>query len=264
MSRITHTFKQLKTKNRKGLIPFIMGGDPDFETSLAILKSLPKAGADLIEIGMAFSDPVADGETIQRAGQRALKNGINLKKTLKMVELFRKENQDTPIILMGYSNPLHAYTESLFFSDAKQAGVDGVLIVDTPPEEEESLVPHAKENAIDLIRLATPTTNLERLKKITHNASGFLYYVSIAGVTGTKSANIADVRKHVEELKTQTDLPLAIGFGIKTPKDIQNMSEFSDAVIVGSALIQTIETTPKELLIERLGAQISALSKALD
>ncbi len=263
MSRIQTTFEQLKTQKRKGLITFVMGGDPDFETSVEILNALPKAGADLIEIGMPFSDPVADGETIQKAGIRALKNGMTLKKILKMVKIFREDNQETPLILMGYSNPIHAYGEALFFQDAGQVGVDGVLIVDTPPEEGQDLIQCAHTNEIDLIRLATPTTDRQRMGKITQGASGFLYYVSIAGVTGTASADINHVRTHIEMLKTQTDLPIAIGFGIKTPEDAKEMSALSDAIIVGSALVQTIETTPRDKVVEILTVQIRALSRAL-
>lgn len=263
MSRISTTFKKLKTENHKGLITFIMGGDPDFNSSVEILKSMPAAGADIIEIGMPFSDPVADGEIIQRAGIRALASGMTLKKVLEMVRIFREDNQYTPIVLMGYSNPIHAYTEELFFKDAATAGVDGVLIVDTPPEEGTLLVKYAKSNNIDIIRLATPTTDNQRIHKITDGADGFLYYVSIAGVTGTASADITTVKAHITELKKETDLPIAIGFGIKTPQDAKEMSTIGDAVVVGSALIQTIESSEKDQVIEKLSTQIRALSDAL-
>lgn len=263
MTRIQNTFETLKAENRKGLVTFIMGGDPDFETSVEILKSLPHAGADLIEIGMPFSDPVADGPVIQNAAIRALENGMSLKKTIEMVRLFREDNTSTPIVLMGYSNPIHAYGEKKFFEDIADAGADGVIIVDTPPEESADLVAHAKDNHIDLVRLATPTTNLDRIGVITNNGSGFLYYVSITGITGTASANTEQVSAHIEQLRTKTDLPIAIGFGIKTPEDAKTMGALGDAVVVGSALVNTIKETPKSEVVETLHKQIVALSNAL-
>jgi len=263
MTRITTTFDALKSKNRKGLITFIMGGDPDFDTSVEILKSLPDAGADLIEIGMPFSDPMADGPVIQEAAIRALNAGMTLTKTIEMVRQFRQENQTTPIILMGYSNPIHAYGEALFFRDIATAGADGVIIVDAPPEEGVELNNLAIQNQIDLIRLATPTTDLDRLDHIIDGAGGFLYYVSITGVTGTASADIQKVEAHIKSLKTKTALPIAAGFGIKTPEDAQKMSAISDAVVVGSALVNTIKNTPKSEVVSTLKRQILALSNAL-
>ena len=263
MTRITTTFQRLKAEKKKALIPFIMAGDPDLDMSLEILKTLSKSGADLIEIGMPFTDPGADGPVIQLAGQRALRSGTTLPKILELVKSFRHTDKDTPIILMGYINPLHAYGEAQFFKDAKQAGVDGLLIVDAPAEEGADLVQLAQTNDLDLIRLATPTTDLERLKRITNGASGFLYYVSIAGVTGTKSAKIDDVAQHIQTLKTGTDLPIAIGFGIKTPDDARAMSNISDAIVVGSALVQTIHDNEHDKLSQALTEQIQALSSAL-
>lgn len=263
MTRITQTFAQLKEQNRKGLITFVMGGDPDFDTSVEILKSLPHAGADLIEIGMPFSDPAADGPVIQAAGLRALQAGMTLVKTIDMVRLFREDNQTTPIILMGYSNPIHAYGEEAFFSDIGDAGVDGVIIVDTPPEEGSLLVSFASKCNVDLIRLATPTTSLDRLDKVIDGASGFLYYVSIAGVTGTASADTVKVARHIKDLKTKTDLPIAVGFGIKTPDDVRSMSEISDAVVVGSALVNTIKNSPSDKVVSDLYEQIKALRDVL-
>jgi tryptophan synthase alpha chain len=263
MTRITQTFAQLKEQNRKGLITFVMGGDPDFDTSVEILKSLPHAGADLIEIGMPFSDPAADGPVIQEAGLRALQAGMTLVKTIDMVRLFREENQTTPIILMGYSNPIHAYGEEAFFSDIGDAGVDGVIIVDTPPEEGALLVSFASKYNVDLIRLATPTTSLDRLDKVIDGARGFLYYVSIVGVTGTASADTVKVARHIQDLKTKTGLPIAVGFGIKTPNDVRSMSEISDAVVVGSALVNTIKKSPRDTVINDLYEQIKALRDVL-
>ncbi|MGB1077508.1 MAG: tryptophan synthase subunit alpha [Bdellovibrionales bacterium] len=263
MTRIKETFDTLKSQNRKALITFIMGGDPDFETSVEILKSLPEAGADLIEIGMPFSDPMADGPVIQAAGLRALEAGMTLVKTIEMVRLFREGNQSTPIVLMGYSNPIHAYGEEKFFEDIAGAGVDGVIIVDTPPEEGAHLVALAAKSNIDLIRLSTPTTDLERLDIVTNGASGFLYYVSITGVTGTASADVSAVDKHIQELKTKTSLPIAVGFGIKTPEDAKKMAMISDGVVVGSALVNTIKDTPKDQVVGALKKQIFALSEAL-
>jgi tryptophan synthase alpha chain len=263
MTRITQTFAQLKEQNRKGLVTFVMGGDPDFDTSVEILKSLPHAGADLIEIGMPFSDPAADGPVIQEAGLRALQAGMTLIKTIDIVRLFREENQTTPIILMGYSNPIHAYGEEAFFSDFGAAGVEGVIHVDTPPEEGAPLVSFASKYNVDLIRLATPTTSLDRLDKVIDGASGFLYYVSIAGVTGTASADTVKVARHIKDLKTKTDLPIAVGFGIKTPDDVRSMSEISDAVVVGSALVNTIKNSPSDTVINNLYEQIKALRDVL-
>lgn len=263
MTRISDTFSRLKSDNRKGLVTFIMGGDPNFDTSVEILKSLPEAGADLIEIGMPFSDPAADGPVIQEAGLRALQAGMTLSKTIDMVRLFRADNTHTPIVLMGYSNPIHAYGEAQFFQDIASAGTDGVIIVDAPPEEGRALVTHAKANHIDLIRLATPTTTLDRLDSVIDGASGFLYYVSIAGVTGTVSADTVKVAKHIQELKAKTSLPIAIGFGIKTPEDVREMSNISDAVVVGSALVNTIKSAPKTEILEALKTQINTLKEVL-
>ena len=263
MTRIKDTFDKLKSENKKALVTYIMAGDPDFETSVDILKSLPEAGADVIELGMPFSDPMADGPVIQAAGLRALQAGMTLTKTIEMVRLFREDNQNTPVLLMGYSNPIHAYGEEKFFQDVSKAGVDGLLIVDTPPEEGQDLVELSKKYDVDLIRLSTPTTDLNRLDTVTNGAGGFLYYVSITGVTGTASADVGAVEKHIQELKTKTTLPIAVGFGIKTPEDARQMSAISDGVVVGSSLVNTIHETPKDQVVETLKKQIFALSEAL-
>ena len=241
MSRIDTTFESLKKSGRTALVTFIMAGDPDLESSLKVLKALPESGADIIEIGMPFTDPAADGVTIQRAGQRALKAGADMKYTLQMVRDFREGNDTTPIILMGYANPLYAYGLEKFAKDAKKAGVDGLIIVDLPPEEDEELRQYTDALSIDMIRLITPTTDENRLSTVLKGASGFLYYVSITGVTGTAKANLDNMKPHIDMIKSKTDLPLAIGFGIKTPNDAQEMSALGDAVVVGSSIVDKIK-----------------------
>lgn len=241
MGRIKTTFKRLHEKNRKALVTFIMAGDPDLETAKSVLEGLPEAGADIIEIGMPFTDPAADGVTIQRAGQRALRAGADMRYTLNMVKEFRQSNDHTPIILMGYVNPLYAYGLEAFTQDAKKAGVDGLIIVDLPPEEDAELRQYTQEHEIDMIRLITPTTDQDRLSVVLDGASGFLYYVSITGVTGTAKANLDSLGPHIEMIKSKTDLPIAIGFGIKTPNDAQEMSSLANAVVVGSAIVDKVK-----------------------
>lgn len=234
MSRIEKKFKSL---DRCALVTFIMAGDPSIEESLAVLKGLPEAGADIIEIGMPFTDPAADGISIQRAGQRALKAGATMKSTLQMVRDFRSDNDDTPIVLMGYANPIYAYGLEAFAKDASEAGVDGLIIVDLPPEEDSELRRFTDQFGLDMIRLVTPVTDEARLPTVLEGASGFLYYVSITGVTGTAKANLDDLKPHIAQIKAQSDLPIAIGFGIKTPGDAQAMASLGDAVVVGSAIV---------------------------
>lgn len=241
MKRIEQKFKTVKSENRTALVTFIMAGDPSLGDSTKVLKSLPDAGADIIEIGMPFTDPAADGLTIQHAGQRALKAGANMRTTLQMVRDFRDTDDTTPIILMGYANPLYAYGLEQFAKDAKQAGVDGLIIVDLPPEEDQELRGFATAHEIDMIRLITPTTDKKRLESVLAGASGFLYYVSITGVTGTAKADLSALKPHVAQIKAQTDLPIAIGFGIKTPDDAKEMAQLGDAVVVGSAIVDLIK-----------------------
>ncbi|HOO81209.1 MAG TPA: tryptophan synthase subunit alpha [Alphaproteobacteria bacterium] len=257
MSRIEATFKAL---NRPALITFIMAGDPDAKTSLDVLKALPEAGADIIELGMPFTDPMADGPTIQLAGQRALKSGANMKQTLQMVRDFRKGNNTTPIVLMGYFNPILQYGVEKFMNDASAAGVDGLIIVDLPPEEAGKAQEIAKTNNLDIIRLLTPTTTMGRLPKILEGASGFLYYVSITGVTGAAQADLNKIKPHIEQIKTHTDLPIAIGFGIKTPQDAAQMAALGDAIVVGSSIVQTIAEKRDASAVSE---QVKALSDAL-
>jgi tryptophan synthase alpha chain len=260
MSRIAQTFAALR---RPALITFIMAGDPTTEASLAVMKTLPEAGADIIELGMPFTDPVADGSTIQLAGLRALEAGQTMKKTLQMVQDFRAGNDKTPIVLMGYFNPLLRYGVQQFMSDAAAAGVDGLIIVDLPPEEAGEAIPAARAAGIDIIRLLTPTTNAARLPAVLKDTSGFLYYVSITGVTGAASADLGKIGPHIAEIKKHTGLPVAIGFGVKTPGDAANMAKIGDAVVVGSSIVQNIFDNREKSPEAAVRAQIKALAAAL-
>lgn len=262
-NRIQTTFDKIKAEGRAALITFIMAGDPDHETSLNVLKSLPEAGADIIELGMPFTDPMADGPTIELAGNRALQAGANMKQTLSMVSDFRIGNTETPIVLMGYFNPIMAYDIETFMQDAGKAGIDGLIIVDLPPEEADDTIAAAKAQNIDIIRLITPTTDEKRLPTVLQGAGGFLYYVSITGVTGAASADLSAIKPHIDYIKTQTDIPVAIGFGIKTPQDAKDMAEIADGVVVGSSIVQTIFETAKTQDLEPVKEQVNALSSAL-
>jgi tryptophan synthase alpha chain len=240
VSRIAARFAELKRAGRAAFIPFITAGDPDAETSFAILETLPSAGADLIELGVPFSDPMADGPAIQASSLRALNAGMDLAGVLELIRRFRKKDESTPIVLMGYYNPIHAYGNDRFANEAAEAGVDGLITVDLPPEEDEVLRRPAMARGLDIIRLATPTSTDQRLAAILNGADGFLYYVSIAGVTGTKSCAEADVRATVARLRKHSRLPCAVGFGIKTPEQAYAVAEFADAVVVGSAIVDRI------------------------
>ncbi len=239
-NRIETRFSHIRNEGRSALVTFIMAGDPDYEMTAKILAELPKAGADIIELGMPFSDPMADGPSIQAAGIRALKGGATMVKTLSLVRGFRAQNSTTPIVLMGYFNPILAYQPEKFLADAAAAGVDGLILVDLPPEEDADFRAHANKLGIDIIRLATPTTDAARLPKVLDGASGFLYYVSIAGITGTKSATVDHVRSALTAIRNHTAMPLAVGFGIKTPEQLAELAAFADGVIVGSALVDRI------------------------
>ncbi len=243
MSRIEKKFEALNQSGSTALVTFTMAGDPDLKASLEVLKSLPKNGADIIEIGMPFTDPAADGLTIQLAGQRSLKAGANMHHTIDMVRDFRKNNDHTPIILMGYVNPIFVYGFEKFARDASEAGVDGLIIVDLPPEEDTPLRKYTTEYGLDIIRLITPTTDEKRLSKILEGASGFLYYVSITGVTGAAKADKNTLKPHIDMIKSKTDLPIAIGFGIKTPDDALKMASLGEAVVVGSAIVEKVKDT---------------------
>jgi tryptophan synthase alpha chain len=242
-TRIDTRFAQLKTEGRAAFVTFVMAGDPDLATSLEIVRALPKAGADIIEIGMPFTDPMADGPAIQAAGLRALKAGTTLKKTLAMVATFRKDDNATPIVLMGYYNPIYIYGVDKFLVDAKAAGVDGLIIVDLPPEEDVELCLPALKAGLNFIRLATPTTDDKRLPAVLENTSGFVYYVSINGITGSGSANSSDVGAAVARIKRHTDLPVCVGFGIRTPEAARDIAAHANGAVVGSALIDALRAT---------------------
>lgn len=240
MTRIDRRFADLKREGRAGLVTFVTAGDPDHATSLKILKGLPAAGADIIELGMPFSDPMADGPAIQASSQRALAAGQTMKETLAMVKTFRAEDDATPIVLMGYYNPIYVYPVDRFPKDAKDAGVDGLIVVDMPPEEDAELCLPALAAGLNFIRLATPTTDARRLPAVLANTSGFLYYVSIAGITGTASPDVVKVKAHVGRIKAKTSLPVAVGFGVKTTDQVRAIAECAEGVVVGSALVQAI------------------------
>ncbi len=242
-TRIDRRFAALKDEGRAALVTFVMAGDPDYATSLAIAKALPKAGADVIELGMPFTDPMADGPAIQAAGLRALKAGQNMKKTLKLVREFRAREDATPIVLMGYYNPIYVYGVNRFLADAKAAGVDGLIVVDLPPEEDEELCLPALRAGLNFIRLATPTTDDKRLPAVLTNTSGFVYYVSIAGVTGSATPDAAKVAAAVARIKRHTPLPVAVGFGVKTAAQARAIAARADAVVVGSALVQALQAS---------------------
>jgi tryptophan synthase alpha chain len=239
-TRIDARFTELKKQDRGAFITFLMAGDPDPSTSLAIIQALPKAGADIIEIGMPFTDPMADGPAIQAAGLRALKAGMTLKKTLAMVREFRTGDTTTPLVLMGYYNPIYIYGVDKFLADAKSAGVDGLIIVDLPPEEDTELCLPAMRAGLNFIRLATPTTDDKRLPAVLANTSGFVYYVSITGITGSASADTAVVGEAVARIKRHTKLPVCVGFGIRTPEAARGIAQRADGVVVGTALVDAL------------------------
>ena len=239
-TRIDTRLADLKTQGRAAFVTFLMAGDPDPATSLAIIKALPQAGAEIIEIGMPFTDPMADGPAIQAAGLRALKGGMTLKKTLDLVRGFRKDDDATPIVLMGYYNPIYIYGVEAFLTDAKTAGVDGLIIVDLPPEEDDELCLPAMKAGLNFIRLATPTTDDKRLPAVLANTSGFVYYVSITGITGAAAANATQVGEAVARIKRHTKLPVCVGFGIRTPEAARDIARAADGAVVGTALVEAL------------------------
>jgi tryptophan synthase alpha chain len=240
VSRIERRFAALREEGRAGLVTYLTAGDPDPDTSVRLFAGLAAAGADLIEIGMPFSDPMADGPAIQEAGQRSLKQGMNLRRTLALVHELRRADDATPIVLMGYYNPVYRYGSEAFARDAASVGVDGVIVVDLPPEEDAELTGPARSAGLDLIRLAAPTSDEQRLPRIVEHASGFLYYVAIAGITGTRSADFAAVAAAVARLRRFTQLPVAVGFGIRTPAQAAAVARAADAAVVGSSLVQRL------------------------
>jgi tryptophan synthase alpha chain len=242
-TRIDRRFAALKEEGRAALVTFTMAGDPDYDTALAIAKALPKAGADLIELGMPFTDPMADGPAIQAAGVRALHGGQTMIKTLALVRAFRKTDDTTPIVLMGYYNPIYIYGVDRFLVDATAAGVDGLIVVDLPPEEDEELCLPAKKAGLNFIRLATPTTDDKRLPAVLNNTSGFVYYVSIIGITGSAAPDAGKVTTAVARIKRHTKLPVAVGFGVRTAEQARAIAENADGVVVGSALVDALRAT---------------------
>ena len=243
VDRLAARFARLKSEGRAGLVTFVTASDPDFATSLAIVKGLPKAGADVIELGMPFTDPMADGPAIQAASQRALKAGMTLKKTLDLVRGFRESDKTTPLVLMGYYNPVYIYGVDRFLDDAIKAGVDGLIMVDMPPEEDAELCLPAIKKDLAFIRLATPTTDDARLPKVLSNSTGFVYYVSILGITGTRSVDDKAVREAMARIRRHTSMPVAVGFGIKTPGSAAAIARDADAAVVGSAIVQAVADT---------------------
>jgi len=268
-TRIDTRFAALREQGRAALVTFTTAGDPDYDTSLALLKALPKAGADIIEMGMPFSDPMADGPAIQASSQRALKSGQTMKKTLQMVREFREQDNHTPLVLMGYYNPIYVYPVDSFITDCIEAGVDGLIVVDVPPEEDEELCIPALKAGLNFIRLATPTTDAKRLPKVLTNTSGFVYYVSIAGITGTRAPDPSEVHAQVARIKSQTELPVAVGFGVKTPDQARAIAEGADGVVVGSALVNIIESSldetgrPAPGTVEKVTTLVERLANAL-
>ena len=240
MTRIDAKFAELKANEKKAFVAYVMAGDPNYDTSLEIVKGLPAAGVDIIELGLPFTDPMADGPTIQLAGQRALEAGMSLEKTLNMVRDFRLIDDITPIVLMGYYNPIYSYGVTKFLDNAKSAGIDGMIVVDLPPEEDDELCIPAQKAGLNFIRLATPTTDNKRLPTVLTNTSGFLYYVSITGITGTAAADASDVAPEVARIKAATDLPIIVGFGIRTPQNAHDIASIADGAVVGSAIVDQI------------------------
>ncbi|RJE84817.1 tryptophan synthase subunit alpha [Paracoccus onubensis] len=242
MTRIDNTFAQLQAQGKKAFVTYIMASDPDDATALEIMRGLPGAGVDIIELGMPFTDPMADGATIQAAGQRALAAGGSVSRTLDMLHEFRKQDDKTPVVLMGYYNPIYARPGGVerFLSDAKDAGVDGLIIVDLPPEEDDELCLPATRAGLNFIRLATPTTDDRRLPAVIRNTSGFVYYVSVTGITGGPAANAAEVAPEVARIKAAANLPVVVGFGISTPEAAENVASVADGCVVGSAIVKLI------------------------
>jgi tryptophan synthase alpha chain len=269
VSRIERRFRALREEGRAGLVTYLTAGDPDFDTSARLFGGLAAAGADLIEIGMPFSDPMADGPAIQEAGQRALKAGMTLRRTLALVRELRRTDEATPIVLMGYYNPIYRYGPESFAQEAVAAGVDGVIVVDLPPEEDSELTGPARAAGLDLVRLATPTSDEHRLPRIVERASGFIYYVAVAGITGTRSADAADVAAAVARLRRFTELPVAVGFGIRTPQQATEVARAADAAVIGTALVQRLalnlnpDDTAKPGLVDAVFDDVRALASGV-
>jgi tryptophan synthase alpha chain len=262
-ARLASRFAALKREGRAGLVAYVMASDPDHETCFEILRGLPGAGADVIELGFPFTDPMADGPSIQKAALRALKAGGSLKQTLELARRFRETNKDTPLILMGYANPIETMGYEAFAQAMHASGADGAIIVDLPPEEDAPLRAAFDTEGLSIIRLATPTTDDQRLTKVLEGASGFLYYVSVAGVTGANAATSAQVRSAVERLKRATSLPIAVGFGVREPEAARAIAVNADAVVVGSAFVDEIAAGPAPQAVERVLRRVALLSEAV-
>ena len=269
MSRIERRFAALRTEGRAGLVTYLTAGDPDLETSARLFGGLAAAGADLIEIGMPFSDPMADGPVIQDAGQRALRQGMTLRRTLALVRELRRAEEAIPIVLMGYFNPIYRYGPESFAQDAAAAGVDGVIVVDLPPEEDAELTEPGRAAGLDFVRLATPTSDEHRLPRIVEHATGFIYYVAVSGITGTRSADAANIAAAVTRLRRFTPLPIAVGFGIRTPQQAAEVARAADAAVVGTALVRRLalnlnpDDTAKPSLVDAVLADVRALAQGI-
>jgi tryptophan synthase alpha chain len=269
MSRIERRFAALRTEGRAGLITYLTAGDPDLETSARLFGGLAAAGADLIEIGMPFSDPMADGPVIQDAGQRALRQGMTLRRTLALVGELRRAEEAIPIVLMGYFNPIYRYGPESFAQDAAAAGVDGVIVVDLPPEEDAELTEPGRAAGLDFVRLATPTSDEHRLPRIVEHATGFIYYVAVSGITGTRSADAANIAAAITRLRRFTPLPIAVGFGIRTPQQAAEVARAADAAVVGTALVRRLalnlnpDDTAKPSLVDAVLADVRALAQGI-
>jgi tryptophan synthase alpha chain len=264
MSRIAQRFAQLARDQRKGLIPYIAAGDPTPELTVPLMHALARAGADVIELGVPFSDPMADGPVIQRASERAIKNGVGLRRTLQLVAEFRRDDTTTPVVLMGYANPIEALGIEAFARAAKAAGVDGVLVVDYPPEECEAFARLMRDAQIDPIFLLAPTSTDERIARVARIASGYIYYVALTGTTGAGTLDVSSVLERIPHIKAHTSVPVGVGFGIKDGASARAVAKVADAVAIGSRLIQELENTPRERAVEAIGKLLSDIRRALD
>lgn len=264
MSRIAPRFAALAGAGRRGLIPYIAAGDPAPELTVPLMHALAGAGADVIELGVPFSDPMADGPVIQRAAERAIRNGVGLPQTLAMVEAFRRQDNETPVVLMGYLNPIEAFGRTEFVEAARRAGVDGVLMVDCPPEEAEAFTAELRASGIDPIFLLAPTSTAERIERVARLASGFVYYVSLKGITGAGHLDVSNVAARIPQIKAHAPIPVGVGFGIKDAASAQAVARVADAVVIGTRIIQEIENTPRERVVEAVGSFLSAIRRAID
>lgn len=264
MSRIQSTFATLKANNKKALIPYITAGDPHPKFTVELMHAMVKSGADIIELGVPFSDPMADGPVIQRASERALVHKVGLRKVLALVKEFRLDNDNTPVVIMGYANPIEAMGIATFAASAKESGVDGVLTVDYPPEECEGFIAELNKHDIDSIFLLSPTTEAKRIDLVVKQATGFLYYVSLKGVTGAANLDVEEVKTRVANIRKQTSLPVGVGFGVKDAATAKSVAAFADAVVVGSRTVLTIEQSSEETLVANISALIEELRSAID